>query len=42
MRMSRSTGETEAFLDVNSENLNINYCAVDPEYFYLDEEMYPL
>lgn len=42
MRMSRSTGETEAFLDVNSENLNISYCAVDPEYFYLDEEMYPL
>lgn len=42
MRMSRSTGETEIFLHTVPENLNSSYCAVDPEYFYLDDEMIPL
>lgn len=42
MRMSRSTGATEVFLDVIPEGALLQYCAVDPEYFYLDEVMYPL
>lgn len=42
MRMSRSTGATEVFLETIPEDINFRYCAIDPEYFYLGEEMYPL
>lgn len=42
LRMSRSTGETEVFLDTIPENTVLNYCAVDPEYLYVGDLMYPL
>ncbi len=42
LRMSRSTGDIEVFLDNLPEDTDFKHCAVDPEYFYLGEEMYPI
>ena len=42
MRMSRSTGETEVFLETLPEDISLNSYAIDPEYLYVGETMYPL
>lgn len=42
VRMSRSTGDVETFLETIPGNINLRYCAIDPEYLYVDETMYPL
>lgn len=42
LRMSRSTGETEVLLDTIPEDVTFSYFAVDPEYFYMEDTMFPL